>query len=573
MLIRYAFTQPFTLVKLLIVTLLTRLAYFATPIAVAILIDNILISKNYHALYIIVVLISLSLTVSNFGNYYLSFLHSYYIRNVEKCASLYLLDRYLSTSKATTPQIEYGSLLSTLTNDVSKYFSFISISMFNIPFDIMLASMAFIILLKFGSSIVIAMLLIGIVGTLLSQLLTLKLQELSQKVQVAKGALNQYLNSMINGLFAIKTSTTYEVAEKRFHRHSLVELLRSSTLNLKSANTMFSNHFSASLADVIIVIFVVQLILTNKATVGDLVMLLVVGKYIQAPFIHYRTVERALKTSSGSHKSLKRLLALQVVSQKDTLSYPKIDNPSPIIAKGLWFSYQNSDSPVLKGLNLRVNSGESIGIVGKSGAGKTTFINLILGFYKPDKGSISLGNCNISECSISNLRKQIGIVPQNPYIFNKSVRENILLGRKISEDKFAEILTLAGLNAITSKLPEGVGTRIGEDGYTLSGGQIKRIAIARALVNEPEIVILDEATSELDSESEQSIKLALNELMQNRTVIVIAHRLSTIRNLDRIYLLDHGKIAASGKHSELLSSSNKYRALFENQIKGYSDVE
>jgi len=236
-----------------------------------------------------------------------------------------------------------------------------------------------------------------------------------------------------------------------------------------------------------------------------------------------------------------------------------------IVIEQLKFSYPGADETILNGLNLKVNAGESIGLVGKSGAGKTTLINLILGFYKIEKGSISVGKCDISECNLSNLHKHIGIVPQNPYIFNQSIRENILLGRKIPEDKFVEILASAGLSEIISKLPGGVNARIGEDGYTVSGGQRKRIAIARALVSKPKIIILDEATSELDSESEQSIKHAINKMIQNRTVVVIAHRLSTVKNLDRIHLLHKGKIVDSGKHSDLVSSSDLYKELFPDQ--------
>jgi len=563
MLLRYVFTQPYVLFKLFIVTLLSRLAYFTTPIVIAVLIDNILAARNYNALFIIVVLYSLSLVLSSIGNYYINFLHSYYIAVVNKRASLYLLDRYLSTLKVATPQVEYGSLLSILTNDVSKYFSFISVSMFNIPFDLILACISFIILLKFGHSLVIAMIVVGVLSTLISNLLTSEVNTLSQKLQKAKGSLRQYLNSVIHGIFAIKTTSTYEIAEDRFHRLSFVELLRSSTLSLKSANTMFTNHFSASLADVIIVIFVIQLIVLNKATVGDLVMLLVVGKYLQSPFIHFRTVERALKISSGSHKRLRELMSLPRMRNQSDL--PDCDLLFPIAIRQLWFSYPGSDEPVLKGLDLSINEGESIGLVGKSGAGKTTLINLILGFYEAEKGQILAGNSDIRNCTLSSIRRHIGIVPQNPYIFNQSIKENILMGRDLSEDRLLMILESSGVSDIISKLPNGIRTCIGEDGYTLSGGQRKRIAIARALVSEPQIVILDEATSELDSESEQSIRQAINEMMQNRTVIVIAHRLSTIKNLDQIYLLHQGRIAASGKHSELLSSSDLYRELFLDQ--------
>ncbi len=266
---------------------------------------------------------------------------------------------------------------------------------------------------------------------------------------------------------------------------------------------------------------------------------------------------------NSANQRVTDLLSSDTECQRKESNVNPID--SSIVIDQLQFSYPGSDEPVLKGLDLNINEGESIGLVGKSGAGKTTLINLILGFYEAEKGQILAGNSDIRNCTLSSIRRHIGIVPQNPYIFNQSIKENILMGRDLSEDRLLMILESSGVSDIISKLPNGIRTCIGEDGYTLSGGQRKRIAIARALVSEPQIVILDEATSELDSESEQSIRQAINEMMQNRTVIVIAHRLSTIKNLDQIYLLHQGRIAASGKHSELLSSSDLYRELFLDQ--------
>lgn len=217
------------------------------------------------------------------------------------------------------------------------------------------------------------------------------------------------------------------------------------------------------------------------------------------------------------------------------------------------FAYPSRpDLPVLKGINFQVEHGQKIALVGQSGSGKSTIVQLLMRFYAPNEGKITIDGKNIDEYNISDLRHQIGIVPQDVILFGGSIRENILYGKpSASEEELNTAAEQANALEFIRQFPEGFETIVGERGIKLSGGQRQRIAIARAILKNPSILILDEATSSLDAESEKIVQEALNNLMRNRTSIIIAHRLATIREADCIYVLEGGIIIEKGSHEEL----------------------
>lgn len=230
--------------------------------------------------------------------------------------------------------------------------------------------------------------------------------------------------------------------------------------------------------------------------------------------------------------------------------------------------YSPTAEPSLRDFNLNVKSGEKIAIVGKSGAGKTTALNLILGFVKPTSGKIYLDGKNLSEINLSSLRSQIAFVPQNVVLFPGTIRENITYGMNaVNEDKLQEIIDLANLRDVIDALPNGIDTIIGEHGGTLSGGQKQRITIARAMIRNPRIIILDEATSALDSESERHVQKALDSLTKGHTTFIVAHRLSTIRNADQIVVLSKGRCVESGSYDELMAEKGLFYKMNEIQHK------
>ena len=233
------------------------------------------------------------------------------------------------------------------------------------------------------------------------------------------------------------------------------------------------------------------------------------------------------------------------------------------------FKYESGNDLALKNVNVEINKGETIALVGKSGAGKSTFVDLVLRFFDPTKGKINLDGKNIKEIDIHSLRSQIGFVTQETILFNDSIGNNIRYGKQNADNnEIQNAAELANAMEFINNLPNKFDTQIGEKGARLSGGQRQRISIARAIIKNPEILILDEATSSLDSESEAKVQDAVDKLINDRTVIVIAHRLSTIINADKILVFNDGEIVDQGKHNELLQKDGLYKQLFELQFTG-----
>ncbi|NEP89380.1 MAG: ABC transporter ATP-binding protein [Okeania sp. SIO2C2] len=254
----------------------------------------------------------------------------------------------------------------------------------------------------------------------------------------------------------------------------------------------------------------------------------------------------------------------QVTEKLDAIALP------PVLGKveyqNVCFSYQ-SEKKVLKNLNLLVNSGEIIALVGASGAGKTTLANLLPRFYDVQSGEILIDDINIKDVTLTSLRRQIGIVPQEVILFSGTISQNIAFGQlDYNIDAVKKAAKVANAHQFITKLSKGYQTWVGERGVNLSGGQRQRIAIARAILENPKILILDEATSSLDSESEFLVQEALERLMQGRTVFIIAHRLATVRRANRILVMENGEILESGTHTELLEKGTLYARFYQQQF-------
>jgi subfamily B ATP-binding cassette protein MsbA len=246
--------------------------------------------------------------------------------------------------------------------------------------------------------------------------------------------------------------------------------------------------------------------------------------------------------------------------------------PATGIARSLEFDnvslqYDGQPIPALHGINLTIHAGEVVALVGSSGSGKTSLASLLPRFYEPTAGRILLDGTPLTSYTLESLRAQIGIVSQDVVLFDDTVRSNIAFGRTGATDgEVIRAAKLAYADEFIRRLPQGYDTVIGERGVKLSGGERQRLAIARAILRDPPLLIMDEATSALDTESERIVQLALANLMKNRTTLVIAHRLSTIQNADRIVVLDRGRIAEIGSHEELLKKGGLYRRLHAMQF-------
>ncbi|MBM7603966.1 ATP-binding cassette subfamily B protein [Metabacillus crassostreae] len=230
------------------------------------------------------------------------------------------------------------------------------------------------------------------------------------------------------------------------------------------------------------------------------------------------------------------------------------------------FHYRDTNKHVLNDFQLEVKSGECIAFVGESGAGKSTVLNMIVGFYKPTSGNISLDGIPFDEINMKEYRKNLAVVPQNTILFSGSIRENITYGlTNISENKLNKVIEMANLNDVIADMPNGLETLVGEHGGRLSGGQRQRIAIARALIRDPKIILLDEATSALDNKSELQVQQALKELIHGRTTFIVAHRLSTIRDADRIVVMKDGRCEEVGTYEELMANEGEFYQLKQMQ--------
>jgi len=239
--------------------------------------------------------------------------------------------------------------------------------------------------------------------------------------------------------------------------------------------------------------------------------------------------------------------------------------------RGVTFRYEGSELPALTGIDLSVSAGDVVALVGTSGSGKTTLVSLVPRFYEPTEGAILIDGQDIRDGTLRSLRQQIGIVSQDIVLFDESVAKNIAYGRMdATEDEVVQAAKAAYADEFIQRLPDGYQTVIGENGVKLSGGERQRVAIARAILRDPPILILDEATSSLDTESERIVQLALSNLLKNRTTLVIAHRLSTVQNADRIIVMDRGGIVEMGSHEELLRQGGLYKRLHAMQ---FQDVD
>lgn len=276
---------------------------------------------------------------------------------------------------------------------------------------------------------------------------------------------------------------------------------------------------------------------------------------MNAIIMRFGDVEDAL--SSANH-----IFELLEMKSMDKLENKKINLSQDIYFDDIYFSYEKED--VIKGLSFKVNKGSSVAFVGQTGSGKSTLINLLLNFYSPRKGKILIGDTDISKINKDFLRKDMAVVLQDAFLFKASIKENISLGEEFTDKKIINSLKKVGGEKLLNR---GIESEILENGSNLSQGEKQLISFARAYIRDPKILILDEATSNIDTETENIIQDGINKLKKNRTTFIVAHRLSTIKNVDKIIVLSHGKILESGNHEQLMRKNGAYKKMYLKQMK------
>ncbi len=389
-----------------------------------------------------------------------------------------------------------------------------------------------------------------------------RLRKLATRGQERIGDMASALQEALTGIRVVKTFGREEAEGARF-QHSNRAYLRA-TMKGVQVSSLVSSHMEVIgvLGVAMIIWYGGYLVIDGEMTPGAFF------SFLAAMFMAYTPLRRL----AGANNTIQQALSaaervfgvLDLENERDRDQ--GLRELSPITRslefRGVTFQYDGTEQPALRDINLSISAGEVVALVGSSGSGKTTLANLVPRFYEPTRGMILLDGQNTREGTLKSLRRQIGIVSQDTVLFDETVRNNIAYGKlDAAEHELVEAAQAAYAHDFIQRLPDGYDTVIGENGVKLSGGERQRLAIARAILRDPPILILDEATSSLDSESERIVQLALSNLMRNRTTLVIAHRLSTVQNADRIIVLDRGRIVETGSHEELLRNGGRYQRL------------
>ncbi len=379
------------------------------------------------------------------------------------------------------------------------------------------------------------------------------------------GLLNAFLSNNLSGIATIKSFTAEAHESARIDRSSreYVESNRDA-IRIGSAFTPFIRM-------AILTGFIATLVLggylasENRLSIGGYTIMVFLTQRLLWPLTRLgETFDLYQRAMASTHRILNLLdTPVRVVSGDGKLSMPVV--AGRVEFKNVDFAYSN-DLPVLRDLSFEVPPGNTVAIVGSTGAGKSTVIKLLLRFYDVTGGRIEIDGHNISDLRFSDLRRAIGLVSQDVFLYHGTVRENIAYGRPDATlEEVIEAATIAEAHEFIMSFPQGYDTIVGERGQKLSGGQRQRISIARAVLKDPPILVLDEATSSVDNETEAAIQRSLEKISIDRTTIVIAHRLSTVRNADRIYVIDAGRVVEDGHHDDLLARNGLYAALWKVQ--------
>lgn len=393
-----------------------------------------------------------------------------------------------------------------------------------------------------------------------------KIRRLSAHSQERIADLNSMLQETITGVRVVKAFSMEEYENKRFNHHNNRFYRLMMSMARRDALISPVTELVVVLVTACVVLVMGKALLQGRVDGGIFIIYIACLAAIPRPIKLIGRANNKIQRSTAALDRMDEVLKMvsTVVEKPSARVLPPITRSVRFI--DVSFSY-NGKEPVLEGINLEARRCEIIAVVGASGAGKSTLVNMIPRFYDPTAGRIEIDGIDIREVTLKSLRDQIGIVTQEILLFNDTVARNIAYGKKETpREKIIEAARNANAYEFISALPHGFDTVIGERGYTISGGERQRIALARAILKDSPILILDEATSALDAESEALVQDALNRLMARRTVFVIAHRLSTIRHADRIIVLDDRKIIQEGKHEDLLSQGGPYKRLYDMQF-------
>lgn len=524
-------------------------------------VDDVLIRKDLFMLNVIAVTLVAVYVVKGVASYGQKYLMTWVGQRVVLDLRLqaYMASQYMSLKYINGHRV--GELISRVTNDATVLQSTVT----NAVVDLIvqgvttLGMLGFLIYINWRLTLVTFAVLPLTVWVI--DRASKKLRKVGHDIQENLAGLSALAEEALSAIRIVRAFATEDQERLRFERQNMANF--KALMRGTQVNAVLSGAVEVLLIAALAAIFWLggRSVVDGEMTPGDLIAFLGYLGFMAHPVTVLTRVISQLQHGLASAERIFELL-----DNRERVEQP--ENPvvlSPVEGavdfRDLWFRYD--DEWVLRGISLSVKPGETVAVVGSTGSGKSTMVDLIQRFYDPEKGSVEIDGHDVRSLDLTSLRRQIGVVPQDPILMKGTFRYNISYGYDdATDEEIVKAAEIAGISEFIESLPSGYDSEIGERGVTLSGGQRQRVAIARAIVRDPRILIMDEATSSLDAQVEQAIQKAMDRAMEGRTSFVIAHRLSTIRGADRILFLKDGVIVEDGTHSELSRSDGPYSRLY-----------
>ena len=468
---------------------------------------------------------------------------------------------YFSTTKV-------GELMTKVLNDPANVNTFI-LEFFEFLKYVFTAISYLVIAIRIDWKLTLGMFIVAPILMTTVKKYSKKLKKSGKERQEATGTLNSKLQETLSGIRVIRAFATEKQEIRNFKKISLeLKKVVMKTVGYNAKSNSVSEALNYVMMAILLLFGGYRILRGRVFTTGDFLTIMSAIGSMYTPVRRSANIYNSLSTNIPSIGRIFEILDVvpEIADAPDCVNFEEFK--SDITFENADFSYKDSDEKVLKNINLVAKKGETVALVGNSGGGKSTLVNLIPRFFDVTGGKITIDGIDVKNYKIKSLRKKIGIVPQETFLFGGTILENIrYANQNASVEEVIEAAKMANAHEFIEKLEQGYETEIGERGIKLSGGQKQRISIARAILENPQILILDEATSALDNESEQLVQDALEKLMKGKTTFVIAHRLSTIINSDKIIVIQQGEIRETGTHEELLDKDGIYKSLYNKSFK------
>ena len=528
-------------------------AYLIKPV-----LDKIFIEHNEKMLYILPFFVILAYFAKGLGTFIESYFISYIGMDIIRRIRDDLLAHILKLDLSFFNKIHSGELMSRLINDIERIRSAVSWQISSLIKESLTAlGLLGVVIYQSPKLAFFALIILPLVVYPVS-ILTKKMKKISHKSQEKTSDINSHLSEIFKNIEGIKSYNAEEYELNRFKKHNL-EFFKINLKGVVNSNLLspIMQTFSATAAAIVIFVGGREVI-NGELTVGTFFSFMTALFMLTDPIRRISQIINKFQDALAAHERILELKSIKPSIQHGSI---QINTIKKIEFKNVNLKYDETHA--LKNINFKAKKGEMIGLVGDSGGGKSSFINLILKFYKPNSGEILFNDINIEEITNKSLRENISVVTQQVYIFNDTIAANIAYGKEIDENRVKDTLKKANLLDFVESLENGIWTVLNESGTNLSGGQKQRIAIARALYLNPSVLILDEATSALDNKSEAKIMQTIHKLKKDLIIFIIAHRLNTIENSDKIIVFKKGEIICEGDKVSLLNNCEEFKKLYK----------